>query len=230
MRVAFCRQAPNALRSGLCTVGRNPEEVLCSAQPSGNEKSALRTDRSHSCITGKPEVKDQLPRKRSHRQNSRKGATDIPQAVSPPLKLTTRVRPPSAVCQRCASQEQDSVGNPNQRASGEERTRPGVRLYLHSGGTNLLHERAEVLKSNCDLSEVATIRTIDILGENKILTVRVLPPEHLQVGSVEVRSGPLAFDCDWLVPPRCQDKVNFVSPFVTPIGDVTVLLMSHDLI
>lgn len=97
-------------------------------------------------------------------------------------------------------------------------------------GPNLLHERVEVLELNCDLSEAAIVRTIDILGENKILAVRVLTSENSQVGSVEVCSGPLALDCDRRIPPRGQDEVNLVSPFVTPIRDLAVLSVGHDLV
>jgi len=79
--------------------------------------------------------------------------------------------------------------------------------------TNCIHEPLEVLESNCNLSEAATVGTIDILGEDKILTLRVLPTEYPQVGSLEVGSGPFAFDGDWGVPSASQDEVNFVATF-----------------
>jgi hypothetical protein len=57
-----------------------------------------------------------------------------------------------------------------------------------------------------------------------------LPTEYSQVGSIEVGSGPFAFDGDWLVPSASQDDVNFVATFVAPIRDLTALLAAHDLV
>jgi hypothetical protein len=65
------------------------------------------------------------------------------------------------------------------------------------------------------------------MGEDKILTLRVLPTEDSQVGSTEVGSGPFAFDGDWLVGPASQDDVNFVARFVPPIRDLTALLAAQ---
>jgi hypothetical protein len=65
------------------------------------------------------------------------------------------------------------------------------------------------------------------MGEDKILTLRVLPTEDSQVGSTEVGSGPFAFDGDWLVGPASQDEVNFVARFVPPIRDLTALLAAQ---
>jgi hypothetical protein len=66
------------------------------------------------------------------------------------------------------------------------------------------------------------------MGEDKILTLRVLPTEDSQVGGTEVGSGPFAFDGDRLVGPASQDEVNFVATFVPPIRDLTALLAAQN--
>lgn len=49
------------------------------------------------------------------------------------------------------------------------RKRLGLGLCFHSIETNCLHKRMEILESNRDLSEMAAVRTIDVLGEHEVL-------------------------------------------------------------
>jgi hypothetical protein len=80
---------------------------------------------------------------------------------------------------------------------------PGYGLGIHSAETNCLRECLEILESNCYLSEAATKGTIDILRENIVFPLCVLPTKYLQVGDIEFRSRPFAFDRGWLVAPPC---------------------------
>ena len=120
------------------------------------------------------------------------------------------------------------MGYDGVRENGELRGQG--RVTSPSIQTNRVHERVEVFEPHRDLSEGPTEGAVDILGEDIVVALCVLPTECVQVGGIEVRRGPLALDGHWLVPSPGQDEVNFMSTFVAPIQDVTALATSHHLV
>ncbi len=91
------------------------------------------------------------------------------------------------------------------------------------GGSNRISEGTEALEAYIQIAVPLREGAVDIVSEDEIIAFGVLVPECAEISEIKVVRGPLAFDSYRFFPLSGEYEIHFVSPFVSPVGDFSVL-------